>query len=134
MARSGGSNGIGAFLPHQGTGAPNSGNAITIGVSTSTVFYQPVAFYTSKEIQVLRHPLLDEFNGQMLVASLREQMHKFAWGNGASLDRLKATRIMVPVTTDPDGDQVVDWGGMTTYGRALRVRAERQAFSEAVAT
>ena len=126
VARSGGGNGIGSFLPHQGYDPPNAGNAITIGVSTSTVFYQPVSFYTSKEIQVLRHPQLSVENGLILVALLREQMSKFQWGNGASLERLRATRIMVPVTTDSDSRQAVDWVGMSRYGRALRVRAERK--------
>lgn len=125
VARSGERNGIGSFLPHQGFDPPNAGNAITIGVSTSTVFYQPVSFYTSKEIQVLRHHQLSADNGLILVALLREQMSKFQWGNGASLDRLKATRIMVPVTTNSEGEPVADWDGMSRYGRALRVRAER---------
>ena len=125
VARSGGGNGIGSFLPHQGFNPPNAGNAITIGVSTSTVFYQPVPFYTSKEIQVLRHPELSADNGLILVALLREQMGKFQWGNGASLERLKATRIMVPVKADANGEQVVDWNGMRRYGSALRVKAER---------
>lgn len=123
VARSGGGNGIGTFLPHQGFDAPNSGNAITIGVSTSTVFYQPVDFYTSKEIQVLRHPNLNAENGLILVSILREQMRKFAWGNGASLDRLKATRIMVPVATGTAGEQIVDWNGMTSLGEELMAAA-----------
>lgn len=124
VARSGGGNGIGTFLPYQDFDPPNAGNAITIGVSTSTVFYQPVSFYTSKEIQVLRHHRLTADNGLILVALLREQMCKFQWGNGASLERLKATRFMVPVTTDAKGEEIVDWDGMSRYGRALRARAE----------
>lgn len=124
VARSGGGNGIGAFLPHQGFDPPNSGNAITIGVSTSTVFYQSEPFYTSREIQVLRHPNLSADNALILVTLLREQMGKFQWGNGASLERLKATRIMAPVITDAEGYQVVDWEGMSRYGRALRAQVE----------
>ncbi|POH75172.1 restriction endonuclease subunit S [Arthrobacter glacialis] len=125
VTRSGVGNGVGAFLPHQSFDAPNDGNAISIGVSTSTVFYQPVAFYTSKEIQVLRHPNLSVNNGPVLVAIIRAQMSKFQWGNGASLVRLKATRIMVPVSTDIDGKSIVDWDGMSRYGRVLRGQAER---------
>lgn len=125
VARSGAGNGIGSFLPHQGFDPPNAGNAITIGVSTSTVFYQPSPFYTSKEIQVLRHQQLSADNGPILVALLREQMGKFQWGNGASLERLKATRIMVPVIADADGEQVVDWEGMSRFGRAIRAETER---------
>lgn len=98
---------------------PNPGNAITIGVDTQTVFYQPMSFYTSVKIQVLRHPRLTAVNGPVLVAILREQMMKFQWGNGASLVRLRATRIMVPVTTDEDGTQVVDWDGLDRLGVEL---------------
>ncbi|WBT09413.1 restriction endonuclease subunit S [Corynebacterium sp. SCR221107] len=119
VARSGGGNGIGAFLPDQGFKAPNAGNAITIGVSTSTVFYQPVSFYTSKEIQVLRHPRLTSVNAPVLVALLREQMMKFQWGNGASIARLQATPIMVPVITHTDGTVEVDWDGMDLLGAEL---------------
>lgn len=127
IARSGGDNGIGSFLPHQGVEPPNEGNAITIGVSTSTVFYQPVPFYSSKEIQVLRHRQLNQYNGMLLVAILREQMSKFQWGNGASLVRLKATRIMVPVTEVGPGEVGVDWDGMTTLGRELFANARAHA-------
>lgn len=119
VARTGGGNGVSSYLPHQGSNAPNAGNAITIGVSTSTVFYQPVPFYTSKEIQVLRHSRLSANSGPVLVAILRGQMGKFQWGNGASLERLRATRIMVPVTTDTSGQQAVDWDGMDRLGSEL---------------
>lgn len=119
VARSGGSNGIVAFLPPQSYDAPNAGNAISIGVSTSTVFYQPVAFYTSKEIQVLRHRRLTSGNALVLVAILREQMSKFQWGNGASIARLQATRIMVPALTAADGTIEADWDGMDRLGAEL---------------
>ncbi len=82
-------------------------------------------FYTSQNIQVLRHPRLEKANALVLASCLREQMGKFSWGgNGATLGRLKATRIMVPVMTDDSGSQVIDWEGMTCYGKILRARAE----------
>lgn len=31
---------------------------------------------------------------------------------------------MVPVMTDDSGSQVIDWEGMTCYGKILRARAE----------
>lgn len=129
VARSGGSNGIVAFLPPQSYDAPNAGNAISIGVSTSTVFYQPVAFYTSKEIQVLRHRRLTSGNALVLVAILREQMSKFQWGNGASIARLQATRIMVPVLTNADGTIEADWDGMDRLGAELLEQVVTHAHS-----
>ncbi|GLJ79602.1 restriction endonuclease subunit S [Microbacterium imperiale] len=128
VSRTKSSNGIDGFTPRQEK-PPEPGNAITIGLDTQTIAYQPVPFYTSQNIQVLRHPSLVEDNALVLVSCLREQMGKFSWGgNGATLGRLKATRIMAAVTTDDSGNQVVDWEGMTLYGRILRARAERRMF------
>ncbi|MDK8451483.1 restriction endonuclease subunit S [Corynebacterium mastitidis] len=98
---------------------PNPEHAITIGVDTQTVFYQPIPFYTSVKIQVLRHHRLNELTGPVLVTLLRQQMGKFQWGNGASLVRLKATKIMVPVTVSNSGETVVDWDGISELGREL---------------
>lgn len=104
---------------------PEPGNAVTIGLDTQSVAYQPMAFYTSQNIQVLRHKRLSVDNALVLSALIKQQMSKFSWGgNGATLGRLRKTRIMVPVTIDADGKQVVDWVGISRYGRALRVRAE----------
>ncbi len=106
---------------------PEAANAITIGLDTQTIAYQPIAFYTSQNIQVLRHERLDVGSALVLVAVMKEQMSKFSWGgNGATLGRLQKTRIMVPVIVK-DGKQVVDWEGMSRFGRALRVRVERAA-------
>ena len=55
----------------------------------------------------------------MLVAILREQMSKFQWGNGASIARLQATRIMVPALTNADGTIEADWDGMDRLGAEL---------------
>jgi hypothetical protein len=106
---------------------PEPGNAITIGLDTQTVAYQPVAFYTSQNIQILRQQRLGVDNGLVLSALIKQQMGKFSWGgNGATLGRLEKTHIMVPVTSNADGEPVIDWDGMSRHGRALRVRTERK--------
>ncbi len=101
---------------------PEEGNAITIGLDTQTIAYQPVQFYTGQNIQVLRHSKLNLDNAMVLVTIIKQQMSRFSWGgNGATLGRLRKTRIMVPVVGD-----AVDWDGMRRYGRTLRAQAERQ--------
>lgn len=118
-------NGIDTFCASQDS-PPEAGNAITIGLDTQTIGYQPVAFYTGQNVQVLRHQRLNESNALVLASLLREQMRKFSWGgNGATLGRLRATRIMVPVISDASGEDAVDWDGMSAYGYAIRVRTER---------
>ncbi|GAA0503367.1 restriction endonuclease subunit S [Microbacterium aurantiacum] len=121
VSRTRASNGIDGFCARQDK-APEPGNAVTIGLDTQTIAYQPVDFYTSQNIQVLRHARLEHYSGLMLIALIKEQMGKFGWGgNGATLGRLAKTRIMVPVAsvTESDGEQVVDWDGMTRLGKEL---------------
>ena len=118
VSRSRVSNGYEDTIGHQDL-PPNPGNAITIGVDTQSVFYQPASFYTSVKIQVLRHSRLSEANALVLVSLIREQMMKFQWGNGVSLARLAQTHIMVPVITHADGKIEVDWDGMDRLGAEL---------------
>lgn len=118
------SNSISNFIAHQGQ-APNRGNAITLGIDTQVVAYQPVPFYGATKVFELRSPNLDANSALVLMAALRQAITKFSWGHKASSTRLQATRIMVPVVTNDEGEDVVDWEGMSVYGRALRVRAER---------
>lgn len=119
VSRTKASNGVDGFCPRQQK-KPEPGNAVTIGLDTQTIGYQPVPFYTSQNIQVLRHPRLNAHNASIVATALREQMGKFSWGgNGATLGRLKKTRIMVPVTTNEDGNQVVDWDGLDRLGAEL---------------
>lgn len=76
----------------------NKGNVITIGLDTQTVFYQPTNFYTGQNIQILEHKKMTKNIAYFLIPLLKEQMEKFNWGgNGATLKRLKNTRIMLPI-------------------------------------
>ncbi|RWZ61303.1 hypothetical protein ELQ92_09860 [Labedella populi] len=124
-------NSIAAIVADQAVD-PEVGNCITVTLKTQATFYQPVPFYTAQNFLIFRHRKLNVHSGLMLTAIMRRAMRKFSWGYGVSMARLAKTRIMVPVTTDDSGSQVVDWEGLTLYGEILRTRAER-AMSVAVA-
>ncbi|KSU53358.1 hypothetical protein AS181_22075 [Gordonia sp. SGD-V-85] len=127
VSRTRAKNGIDGFCPIQAK-PPEPGNAITIGLDTQTVTFQPASFYTSQNIQVLRHPQLNDMNGPILATLIAGQMARFSWGgNGATLGRLRKTLIMVPVVTNDSGDAVVDWDGMTDLGKELRARTRSNA-------
>ena len=90
----------------------NEGNVITIGLDTQTVFYQEVPFYTGQNIQVLSNSNLNEHNAKFVIPILEKQMTKFNWGgNGATLTRLKRTKITLPI----DDNQNPDWHYMELY-------------------
>lgn len=79
----------------------NTGNVITIGLDTQTVFYQAHFFYTGQNIQILSNESLNFYNCQFLIPLIKIQMEKFNWGgNGATLTRLKRSKIMLPVNSN----------------------------------
>ena len=77
----------------------DSGNVITIGLDTQTVFYQAHEFYTGQNIQILVNKELNYFNSQFLIPLIKKQLEKLSWGgNGATLTRLRRSKILLPTT------------------------------------
>lgn len=90
--------------------------------------YQPVPFWGSNNVTALEPRYADASESALmfLAGCVRLQTFgKFSYGNIANMRRLGRTRIMVPVVTNAEGEDVVDWEGMSAYGHALRVRVER---------
>lgn len=80
-------------------------NTITIGLDTQTVFYQPFPFYTGQNIQVLASKALNKYIALFFIPLIIKQMVKFNWGgNGATLSRLKRSKILLPTTFEGKPD------------------------------
>ena len=100
-------NGIEKFIGIQSNKKWNKddGNVITIGLDTQTVFYQPSSFYTGQNIQILKNKELNYYNAMFIIPLLKILMKKFSWGgNGATLTRLKKSKIMLPANKDGKPD------------------------------
>ena len=100
ITRSDINNGINMFISDNQNLKYNQddGNVITIGLDTQTVFYQQNGFYTGQNIQVLSCETLSKEVAMFIIPLLKIQMQKFNWGgNGATLTRLKRTRILLPI-------------------------------------
>ncbi|MCQ2351516.1 MAG: restriction endonuclease subunit S [Paludibacteraceae bacterium] len=105
-------NGWDRFIGEQNRYAKDDGNVISIGLDTQTVFYQPIPFYTGQNIQVLQNKHINKYTAIFMVSLLKVQMLNFNWGgNGATLGRLKRTKIMLPVTANNEPD----WAFMEEY-------------------
>jgi hypothetical protein len=89
-------------------------NVITIGLDTQTVFYQPYEFYTGQNLQILDNPNLNKYVASFFIRLFNIQLKKFSWGgNGATLTRLKRSKILLPTT--PKG--LPDYAFMEEYMR-----------------
>jgi hypothetical protein len=86
----------------------DKGNVITIGLDTQTVFYQAHSFYTGQNIQILSNDNLNYFTSQFIIPLIKKQMEKFNWGgNGATLTRLKRSKILLPTNTKDEPDYLL---------------------------
>ncbi|MBF1212585.1 restriction endonuclease subunit S [Gemella morbillorum] len=114
ITRSEENNGINLFVSDEQNSKyqKDTGGVITIGLDTQTVFYQPQEFYTGQNIQILKNEKLSKFSSLFIIPLLKIQMEKFNWGgNGATLTRLKRTRIVLPI--DSNGNP--NWQFMEDY-------------------
>lgn len=110
VTRSDSNNGIQFYVSEQPKPI-DYGNVITVGLDTQTVFYQPKPFYTGQNIQVFENKHIDEYSAMFLIPVIKIQMQKFNWGgNGATLGRLKRTKIMLPTKNgEPDFEYMSDY-------------------------
>lgn len=98
-------NGINDFICEQPDYCLDAGNCITVGLDTQTVFYQENSFYTGQNIQVLRNDKLNTVNAKFLVPLIKNTLSIFSWGgNGATLTRLRRSKIMIPVDESGKAD------------------------------
>lgn len=112
ITRSDNSNGVNLFVSEKQKNEYNSGNCITIGLDTQTVFYQPHKFFTGQNIQILNYENCKKDNALFIIKLIQFQMGKFNWGgNGATLGRLSRTKILLPV--NPMGE--IDYNFMESY-------------------
>ena len=107
ITRSESNNGINMFVCNEQDSKykRNEGNVITIGLDTQTCFYQPSAFYTGQNIQVLSNNIINKYSALFICTLLKQQLKKFCWGgNGATLGRLRRTKFLLPVTVQGEPD------------------------------
>lgn len=92
------------------------GNAISIGDTTATCFYQDEEFITGDHMVVVRaDSWLNKYTGLFVVAMLQGEQYKYSYGRAFLMDRIKETVIKLPVDTDGNPD----WQFMENYIKAL---------------
>lgn len=92
------------------------GNAISIGDTTATCFYQDEDFITGDHMVVVRaDSWLNSYTALYIVAILTNEQYKYSYGRAYLMDRIKDTIVKLP--TDSDGNP--DWQFMEDYMKSL---------------
>jgi hypothetical protein len=95
------------------------GGSITVANdgSVGSTFYQPRVFSASYKVNVIRlkEGILDKYLAMFLITLIEREKYRYAYGRKFGLERMKQTKIKLPVT--PVGSP--DWQWMEEYIRGL---------------
>lgn len=108
-------NGVKSLVCDIGLANIESGNAIVIGDTTSTISYQPSPFVAGEHIIAARAGWLNKFTGLFITCLLRQERYKYSYGRAYKLDLIRNTKLKLPVM--PDGKP--DWQFMENYIKSL---------------
>lgn len=84
------------------------GNAISIGDTTATCFYQEEDFIAGDHIVVVRAKWLNKWNGLFVVSILQKEQYKYSYGRAFLIDKIQETMIKLPIQHNPDGTPYID--------------------------
>lgn len=84
------------------------GNAITIGDTTATCFYQSEKFITGDHMVVVRADWLNEILALYMVTILNKEQYKYSYGRAFLIDRIKETLVKLPIKYNEDGTVYID--------------------------
>lgn len=108
-------NGVKSLVCDIGLANIESGNAIVIGDTTSTISYQPSPFVAGEHIIAARAEWLNKFTGLFITCLLRQERYRYSYGRAYKLDLIRNTKLKLPVM--PDGKP--DWQFMENYIKSL---------------
>ena len=133
ITRTGINNGCEMLVKREGLDFIEKGNAITIGDTTATCFYQKEDFVAGDHIVVIRASWLNELLGLFIATLLQNEQYKYSYGRAYLIERIKDTIIKLPVKCDTNGDPirivstdvsvsefVPDWRYMETIIKSLK--------------
>ena len=102
-------NGCKSFIEKTDTLDIESGNAITIGDTTATCFYQYSDFVTGEHIVVLRNDdWMDKETGLFVQTLLKKEKFRYSYGRAFTIEKIKKTRIKMPILVNIDGRPKLD--------------------------
>lgn len=84
------------------------GNAISIGDTTATCFYQMEQFITGDHMVIIRADWLNDILALYVLAILNNEQYKYSYGRAFLMDRIKKTILKLPIKYNEDGTPFID--------------------------
>lgn len=94
------------------------GNAISIGDTTATCFYQDEDFIVGDHMVIVRASWMKPLIALYVVTILTNEQYKYSYGRAFLMDRIKKTIIKLPSIKADEG-YIPDWQYMEDYMKTL---------------
>lgn len=96
-----------------------SGNAITIGDTTSTIYYQENEFICGDHMVVLRSTHLNKYVGLFITSLLNKERYRYNYGRAFNKGTIANTKLKLPAIKNNKGEYEPDWDWMEEYIKGL---------------
>ncbi len=119
ITRTDANNGCKDYVINEGFTDIESGNAITIGDTTATIYYQENDFICGDHMVVLRSSLLNKYVGLFITSLLNKERFRYNYGRAFNKGILSDTKLKLPATKNAKGEYEPDWQWMEDYIKGL---------------
>lgn len=119
ITRTDANNGCKDYVINEGFTDIESGNAITIGDTTATIYYQENDFICGDHMVVLRSSLLNKYVGLFITSLLNKERFRYNYGRAFNKGILSDTKLKLPATKNAQGEYEPDWQWMEDYIKSL---------------
>ena len=121
-------NGCDCYVQYDDGMVKECGNAISIGDTTSTIFYQPVDFVTGDHMVICRSEWMNPQRALFVISLIDRERYRYSYGRAFKMDLIKSTKISLPSKHgSPDWKSMDAFISKLPYGDFIRnidVRAE----------
>lgn len=101
-------NGCELIVKNEALSYVEDGNAITIGDTTATCFYQEEQFVTGDHMIVIRADWLNTYTGLFITTLLNNEQYRYSYGRAFLMDRVKDTILKLPICRNNVGLPIID--------------------------
>ena len=108
-------NGCKCFVMDEGFSGMEEGNAITIGDTTASIYYQETPFLCGDHIVVIRAEWLNKYTGAFVVTLLCREKYRYNYGRSLKVEKINSTRIKLPINSSGNPD----WKFIEDYIKSL---------------
>ena len=108
-------NGCDCYVVNNDITGIEDGNAIAIGDTTATCFYQSDKFVCGDHMVICRADWLNLYTALFILSILKQEKYKYSYGRAFKMDLISSTMIKLPATPD----KKPDWDFMEKYIKSL---------------